>query len=114
MPREFEVIKDVATNNSWFKILTISAIALIVASWFVPPMAVIDGSVLAATGELLAFGALWVVVKAIDKGTPATMTHGGTTITVNKKRHGHEDEDIRPEEQYEEEEEENEQDTEIL
>ena len=34
MPREFEVIKDVATNNIWFKILTISAIALIAASWF--------------------------------------------------------------------------------
>lgn len=114
MPREFEVIKDVATNNIWFKILTVSAIALIAASWFVPPMAVIDGSILAATGELLAFGALWVVVKAIDKGTPATMTHGGTTITVNKKRHGNEDAIVRTEEQYEETEEENDQDTEIL
>lgn len=114
MPKEFEVIKDVAQNNAWFKILTISAIALIAASWFVPPMAIIDGSVLAATGELLAFGALWVVVKAVDKGTPATMTHGGTTITVNKKRNGNEDAIVRPEEQYEEEKEENDQDTEIL
>lgn len=107
MPREFEVIKDVATNNIWFKILTVAAILLIAASWFVPPMAVIDGSILAATGELLAFGALWVVVKAIDKGTPATMTHGDTTITVNKERHGREDVDTRPENEYNEKEEEN-------
>ena len=100
MPKEFVIIKDVVTSNIWFKILTIAAIALIVASWFVPPMAVIDGSILAATGELLAFGALWVVVKAIDKGTPATMTHGSTTISVNKKD---EDEAIRTEDQFEEE-----------
>lgn len=85
MSKEFETIKKVATSNIWFKILTITAIALIVASWFVPPMAVIDGSVLAAVGELAGFGALWVVVKALDKGTPASMTHGGTTITVNKE-----------------------------
>lgn len=109
MPREFEVIKDVATNNFWFKLLTISAIVLIAASWFVPPMAVIDGSVLAATGELLAFGALWVVVKAIDKGTPASMTHGNTTITVNKKRH--EDAIVRTEDEYTEETEETDDET---
>lgn len=102
MPKEFETIKEVATNNIWFKILTIAAIALIVASWFVPPMAVIDGSVLAATGELLGFGALWIVVKAIDKGTPASVQHNGTTITVNKDK----DEAIRTEDQFEEKEEE--------
>ena len=104
MSKEFQTIKNVVTSNLWFKILTISAIALIVASWFVPPMAVIDGSVLAATGELLAFGAMWIVVKAIDKGTPATMTHGSTTISVNKKRHEH---DIPDQEQPEEIQEEN-------
>lgn len=102
MPKEFEVIKGVVTSNIWFKILTVTAIVLIVASWFVPPMAIIDGSVLAATGELIGFGALWIIVKAIDKGTPATMTHNGTTITVNKDK----DEDLRTEDKFEEKEEE--------
>ena len=101
MPKEFETIKTVVTSNIWFKILTITAIALIVASWFVPPMAVIDGSVLAATGELIGFGALWIIVKALDKGTPASIHHNGTTITVNKDK----DEAIRTEDQYQEEEE---------
>lgn len=100
MPKEFETIKTVVTSNIWFKILTVTAIALIVGSWFVPPMAVIDGSILAAVGELAGFGALWVVVKAIDKGTPASMTHNGTTITVNKDK----DEAIRTEDEYSEEE----------
>lgn len=101
MSKEFETIKGVVTSNIWFKILTVTAIALIVASWFVPPMAVIDGSILAAVGELAGFGALWVVVKALDKGTPATMTHGSTTISVNKKDG---DEIVRTEDEFEEEE----------
>lgn len=99
MPKEFLVLRNAVNHNTWFAILTVTAIALIVASWFVPPMAVVDGSILAATGELLGFGALWTVVKAIDKGTPASMSHGGTTISVNQ------DEIARTEDEFEAEEE---------
>lgn len=84
MGKEVKIIENAIQGNAWFAVLTIAAIVLIVASWFVPPMAVIDGSVLAAVGELFGFGALWTVVKAIDKGTPASLTHNGTTISVNK------------------------------
>ncbi len=85
MGKEAKIIEKAIQGNAWFAVLTIAAIVLIVASWFVPPMAVIDGSVLAAVGELFGFGALWTVVKAIDKGTPASLTHNGTTISVNKE-----------------------------
>ena len=84
MGKEIKIIEKAVQGNTWFAVLTVAAIALIVASWFVPPMAVIDGSVLAAVGELFGFGALWTVVKAIDKGTPVSLTHNGTTISVNK------------------------------
>lgn len=84
MGKEIKIIEKAVQGNTWFAVLTVAAIVLIVASWFVPPMAVIDGSVLAAVGELFGFGALWTVVKAIDKGTPASLTHNGTTISVNK------------------------------
>lgn len=105
MPKELIVLRNAVHHNTWFAILTVTAIALIVASWFVPPMAVVDGSILAATGELLGFGALWTVVKAIDKGTPASMSHGSTTISVNKDRHHHhfddyQDEIVRTEDEY--------------
>lgn len=109
MPKEFVILRNAVHHNTWFAILTTTAIALIVASWFVPPMAVVDGSILAATGELLGFGALWTVVKAVDKGTPATMSHGSTTISVNKDRHHHfddyQDEIVRTEDESETEEE---------
>lgn len=84
MGKEAKILENAIHGNTWFGILTVAAIAMIVASWFVPPMAVIDGSVLAAVGELFGFGALWTVIKAIDKGTPASLTHNGTTISVNR------------------------------
>lgn len=54
-------------NDIWLKILTITTILLIVGAFFVPPMAIIDSSVLAAVGELAGFGALWELNEAIDK-----------------------------------------------
>lgn len=45
-------------------------------------MGVIDGSVLAAVGEIFAFAALGTVVKAIDKGVDAQIQHNNTTVTV--------------------------------
>ena len=76
------VLKETWKHNIWLKILTIAAISLIIGSFFVPPMGVIDGSVLAAVGELFGFGALWQVVKAIDKGVDTKVQHKDTTITI--------------------------------
>ncbi|MBO7712572.1 MAG: hypothetical protein J6S85_03330 [Methanobrevibacter sp.] len=45
-------------------------------------MGLIDGSVLAAVGELFGFAALGTVIKAIDKGVDAQVQHNNTTITV--------------------------------
>ena len=69
-------------NNLYFWVLSSIAVLLIVASWFVPPMAIIDGSVLAATGEIFGFTALGAVIHAIDTGKTATIQHGQTTVTV--------------------------------
>ena len=85
MEKEVKVIKDAIHGNWWFYGLAIAALVLIIASWIWPPTAIIDSSVLAAVGELLGWGALGAVIKAIDKGTPASLTHNGTTITVNKE-----------------------------
>ena len=84
MSAEGKVLKSALEKNWWFYGLAIAAVLLIIASWCWPPTAVIDASVLGAVGELLGWAALGVLIKAIDKGTPASLTHNGTTITVNK------------------------------
>lgn len=76
------IIKQEWEHNIWLKVLTFISVALIIASFLTPPMFVIEASVLAATGELFAFGALWQVAKAIDKGMDAKVEHNNTAITV--------------------------------
>lgn len=69
-------------HDIWLRILTITSILLISGAFFVPPMAIIDSSILAAVGELAGFSAIWQVSKAIDKGVDASVKHNDTEITV--------------------------------
>ena len=77
-----EAVKNCVLHNGWFIFFSLVAVGLIVASFFVPPMGVIDGSVLGAVGEIFGFAALGTVIKAIDKGVDAQVQHNNTTITV--------------------------------
>lgn len=78
-------VKQIYQNiNHWgFWICLIFSIALIVGSFFVPPMGVIDGTVLAGVGELFGFATLETVIQAIKKGSDVTVSHGSTSVTVN-------------------------------
>ena len=64
-------------------VLTAISSLLIIGSFFVPPMGIIDGSVLAAVGELFAFAALFAAWEAVERGIDAKVTHGGTSIELN-------------------------------
>lgn len=66
-----KMIVECWKEDLWLKILTITSILLIVTAFFIPPMAVIDGSVLAAVGELTGIGALWQFTKAMNKNIDA-------------------------------------------
>ena len=48
-----------------------------------PPTGKIDGSILAAVGELFGFAALFMAWEALDRGVDAKVTHGNTTIELN-------------------------------
>lgn len=70
--------------NHWaFWVCLVFSICLIIGSFFVPPMGVIDGSILASVGELFAFATLATVIEAIKKGSDVSVTHNSTTISVN-------------------------------
>lgn len=72
-------------KNLWFHLLTIFSVALIIASFIVPPTGIIDPSVLASVGEVFAFAALGAVIKAIDKGTGAKINKGNVTLEIQEK-----------------------------
>lgn len=77
-------------SNVFFWVFALSGLVLIVASFVLPPMGNIDNSVLAAVGELDGVIALGAVVKAIDKGSSASIKHNGTEIVINNEENGDE------------------------
>lgn len=85
MGKVLHKIKMCVVGNFWFHIFSVFSMVLITASFICPPLAVIDGSVLAAVGEVFAFAALWTLIKAMDDGHTATLTHNDTTLTVKKE-----------------------------
>lgn len=77
-----EIVIEAVQHNWAFWVCLLVSIFLIVTSFFVPPKAVIDGSVLAAVGELFGFAALANISAAIAKGIDAKVEHNGTSITI--------------------------------
>ena len=78
-----EFYRNYLQNNSFFIFFSIAALILIVAGFIVPPTGHIDNSVLIAVGELNGTLALGAVIKAIDKGSSASIKHNGTELTIN-------------------------------
>ena len=75
-------LKYIWHHDIWLRVLTITSILLILGAFFVPPMAIIDSSVLAAVGELAGFGAIWQVSKAIDRGVDASFKRNETELQL--------------------------------
>ena len=78
-----EFYKNYLQNNSFFIFFSIASLILIVAGFIVPPTGHIDNSVLIAVGELNGTLALGAVLKAIDKGSSASIKHNGTELTIS-------------------------------
>lgn len=83
MSKEFkQMFRHCVMDNIWFKVLSLSSIILIFTSLLLPPTGIIDPSVISATGEILGWGALFTLIKAIDKGMGAKIQHGNTSVIV--------------------------------
>ena len=74
----------------WYIHVTMAiSIILIVTSFFIPPWGVIDGSILAAIGELGGMAAIFSFLhnlpRYIETGATARITHGNTSVEIGKK-----------------------------
>lgn len=58
------------------------ALLLIIISFLIPPMGIIDSSVFAAIGEMAFFPTLYAAVMVIMSGRSASITKGETTLKV--------------------------------
>ena len=64
------------------------SVGLIIGGFFVPPMGVIDGSVLTAIGELLLFPTLLYAFRALELGLKVKFQKGETSIEISKHKEG--------------------------
>ena len=80
-----EFYRNYLKSNLFFWLFSIIGVILIIVAFILPPLSVIDNSVLIAVGELDGMIALGAVIKAIDKGESATFTHNNTSITISKE-----------------------------
>lgn len=69
-----------------FKILLSISVVLIVGGFFCPPIGIIDGSVLTATGILLMFAVIDQVPKALEAGSDIKFTHDGMSAEIHSKK----------------------------
>ena len=84
---ETKVVKTDGTKSFWlsrftFAICFFVSVGLVVGGFFVPPMGVIDGSVLTAVGELLLFPTLLYGFRALELGCKVKFQKGETSIEV--------------------------------
>lgn len=66
-----------------FTITFVLSVALIVGGFFVPPIGVIDGSVLSAVGLLLLFATIDKIPEAIKAGKSIKVSKGDFTAEVS-------------------------------
>lgn len=88
-----KLIVECWKEDLWLKILTITSILLIVIAFFIPPMAFIDGSVLAATGILAGFASLLQFSKAINKNLDAKIKLKEIELEIDAAKNGFSDDD---------------------
>lgn len=65
-----------------FIVCLIISIGLFVGGFFVPPLGIIDGSVLTAGGILFGFAALAVAGQNLANGKDVTFRNGDTEISI--------------------------------
>ena len=80
-----EFYKNYLKSNLFFWLFSIIGVILIIVAFILPPLSVIDNTVLIAVGEINGFIALGAVIKAIDKGVDATFQHNHTSVTITNK-----------------------------
>lgn len=81
-------MKKMIAGTPWYVHASfITSILLCVTSIFIPPYGVIDGSIIAAVGEILGGATLITFVvnipDYIKAGINAKITHGNTSIEIN-------------------------------
>lgn len=76
------IIRDYIIKNLVFWCCFCTSAGLLIGGFLLPPVGIIDGSVLKGVGELLGYSTLWVAYISIMKGINASVRKGDMEVTV--------------------------------
>lgn len=80
----FIAMKDIIDATPlWWRYLLLFNVILVVVSFLLPPLGVIDGSVLTAVGELSGFALLGMIPHYLKSGKNVTVAKGNTSINIS-------------------------------
>lgn len=77
-----ETIRKATLCNFGFWVFGITAAALGIIGFFMPPKGSIDGNVLIYGGLMFAFATLFMVDRAVERGLDAKVKHGQTEVAI--------------------------------
>ena len=86
MTKRQKFVQDAKRSKACNIVFAISfavALALIIAGFILPPIGVIDGSVLTAVGELLTFPVLAIGFRAFMLGYDLKLSKGDTALEIS-------------------------------
>lgn len=69
-------------NKVSYWVCLILAAVLLIAGFLLPPIGIIDNSVLLASGEIFFFAALGTAIAAIDRGMDAKLAKGDASLEL--------------------------------
>ena len=78
-----ELILNCTVRNAGFIILYGIAIILLVASFILPPLGIIDNSVLEGVAEIFAFAGLLTVLRAVDNKMGIEFHKGDMSLEIS-------------------------------
>lgn len=88
-----KLLKECWKSDVMLRLLTFTSVILIIASFIIPPAGIIDGSVLAATGELAGFGVIWEANKAINENLDTKIKIKEVELMLNGNKNNIKDND---------------------
>jgi len=72
-------------SNCWLKLCTLTSILLIILGIFLPPLGIVDNSIIIAVGEILGFATLGEGVRIIQAGHDAKIKIKELELSVQTK-----------------------------
>ena len=76
------------TTNCWLKLCCLTSIFLIILGIFLPPLGIIDNSIIIGVGEILGFATLGEGVRVVQSGHNAKIKIKEMELEVKNRKNG--------------------------